>query len=128
MDIRAAVTHQHYKQEYDFPEFVFPLFSPPRAIELIPEAAPRRCPRRKDIQSGLLVRLRRWAHHAPLPSIFLANVQSLDNEVDELRVRISFQRDIRDSKILFYRIMALSGNTVPVHTASWVLSTPRRQE
>ena len=30
----------------------------------------------------------------PLPSILLANVQSLDNKVDELRARISFQRDI----------------------------------
>jgi phosphoribosyl 1,2-cyclic phosphodiesterase len=42
LDIRVAVTHQHYDQEYDFPE-LDPFFAHPRAIELIPEAAPRRC-------------------------------------------------------------------------------------
>ncbi len=36
----------------------------------------------------------------PLPSILLANVQSLENKMDDLRARISFQRDIRDCNIL----------------------------
>ncbi len=36
----------------------------------------------------------------PLPSILLTNVQSLENKIDDLRARISFQRDIRDCKIL----------------------------
>jgi hypothetical protein len=35
----VAVTHQYYDQEYDSPESD-PLFVPPRAIELIPEADP----------------------------------------------------------------------------------------
>ncbi len=35
-----------------------------------------------------------------LPSILLANVQSLENKMDDLRARISFQRDIRDCNIL----------------------------
>jgi hypothetical protein len=38
----------------------------------------------------------------PLPNILHANIQSLDNKVDELRARISFQRDIRDSNILCF--------------------------
>ena len=33
LDIRTVVTHQHYDQEHDFPEFD-PLFVAPRAIEL----------------------------------------------------------------------------------------------
>ena len=94
LDIRAAVTHQHYDREYDFPE-LDPLFVPPRAIELTPEANP-------SIQSGLLVRLRRRDLHPPLPSILLANVQSLENKVDELRARISFQRDNKDRNILCF--------------------------
>jgi hypothetical protein len=40
-----------------------------------------------------------FGHHPPLPSILLANVQSIDKKVDELRARISFQRDIRDCNI-----------------------------
>ncbi len=37
-----------------------------------------------------------WWDSPPLPSILLANVQSLVNKMDDLRARISFQRDIRD--------------------------------
>ena len=65
LDIRAAVTHQHYQhydQECDFPESA-PLFVPPRAIELIPEAVPKHCRRKRGTPSGLLVRLRMRAHH-----------------------------------------------------------------
>ncbi len=45
-------------------------------------------------------RLRERAHSPPLPSILLANVQSLENKMDYLRASISFQRDIRDCNIL----------------------------
>ncbi len=40
------------------------------------------------------------AHSPPLLSILLANVQSLEHKMDDLRARISFQRDIRDCTIL----------------------------
>jgi phosphoribosyl 1,2-cyclic phosphodiesterase len=46
LDIRTVVTHQHYDQEHDFPEFDS-LFVAPRAIELIPDAAPRHRQRRE---------------------------------------------------------------------------------
>jgi hypothetical protein len=84
LDIRVAVTHQDYDQEYNFSE-ADPLFAPPRVIELIPEADPKQHRRRRGTRSGLLVRLRRRTHHPRLPSILLINVQSLDNEVDQLR-------------------------------------------
>ncbi len=45
-------------------------------------------------------RLRKRAHSPPLLSILLTNVLSLENKMDDLRVRISFQRDIRDCNIL----------------------------
>ncbi len=51
-------------------------------------------------RAGIRNRLRKRAHSPPLPSILLANVQSLDNKMDDLRARISFQRDIRDCNIL----------------------------
>jgi hypothetical protein len=86
---------QHYDQEYDFPK-ADPLSAPPRAFELIPEADPKW---RRGCQSGLLVRLRMRAHHPPLPSILLADVQSLVNKIYEIRARIAFQRHIRDWNI-----------------------------
>ncbi|KAK1797598.1 hypothetical protein P4O66_000791 [Electrophorus voltai] len=42
------------------------------------------------------------AHRAPLPSILLPNVQSLDNKLNNLRARIKFQRDIRDCNLLCF--------------------------
>ena len=96
LDIRVTSTYQHYDQEYNFPE-VDPLFGPPlRTMDLIPVADPKQRCRRSGSWSGLLVRLRRRAHHSPLPSIQLAYVQSLDNKVDEIRAMVAFQRDIRD--------------------------------
>ncbi len=50
--------------------------------------------------TGIRNRLRKRAHSPPLPSILLANVQSLENKMDDLRARISFQRDIRDCNII----------------------------
>jgi hypothetical protein len=67
--------YQHYDQEYVFPE-ADPLLGPPHwTWDLIPEADPKQhgC-RRRGRRAGLLVRLRRQAHHTPLPSILLANV------------------------------------------------------
>ncbi len=56
--------------------------------------------RRRKKHSGIRNRLRERAHSPPLPSILLANVQSLENKMDYLRASISFQRDIRDCNIL----------------------------
>uniref|UniRef100_A0A8C8EX64 Cyclin-dependent kinase 8 n=1 Tax=Oncorhynchus tshawytscha TaxID=74940 RepID=A0A8C8EX64_ONCTS len=67
--------------------------------------------RKRGKRSGLLVRLRRRAHRAPLPSILLANVQSLDNKVDEIRARVAFQRDIRDCNVLCFTETWLTGET-----------------
>jgi hypothetical protein len=107
-DIKATSTYQHYDQEYDFPE-ADPLFAPPpRAFDVIPEADPKQHCHRRGKQSGLLVRLRRCALHPPLPSILLANVQSLDNKMDKIRARVAFQRDIRYCNILCFMETCLS--------------------
>ncbi len=48
------------------------------------------------MRAGILIRLRCRAFRRPLPTILLANVQSLDNKLCELRTCISFQRETRD--------------------------------
>ncbi len=60
----------------------------------------RRQKKHSERHAGICNRLRERAHSPPLPSILLANVQSLENKIDDLRARISFQRDIRDCNIL----------------------------
>ncbi len=59
----------------------------------------RRC-RKRGKRAGVLVRLRRRAFRHPLPTILLANVQSLDNKLCELRARISYQRETRDCCVI----------------------------
>ncbi len=60
----------------------------------------RRNKKHRGNSAGIRNRLRKRAHSPPLPSILLANVQSLENKMDDLRARISFQRDIRDCNII----------------------------
>ncbi len=59
----------------------------------------RRRRKHRGRRAGIRNRLRKRAYSPPLPSILLANVQSLENKMDDLRARISFQRDIRDCNI-----------------------------
>ena len=109
---KATSTHHHYDQEYDFPE-ADPVFCPPpRTMDRIPASEPKQRRRKRGRRSGLLVRLRRRAHRAPLPSILLANVQSLDNKVDKIRARVAFQRDIRDCNILCFTETWLTRDTL----------------
>ena len=61
---------------------------------------------------SILVKVRSRGHRAPLPSILLANVQSLDNKVDKIRARVAFQRDIRDRNILCFTETWLTRDTL----------------
>ncbi len=52
---------------------------------------PRKRRRKRGKRARVLVRLRRRPLRPPLPTILLANVQSLDNKLCELRAHISYQ-------------------------------------
>lgn len=60
--------------------------------------------RRRGRRGGADRRLRRLVSigRLTLPIILFANVQSLENKVDELHARISMQKDIRDCSILCF--------------------------
>ncbi len=61
---------------------------------------PRKRRRKRGKRAGVLVRLRCRPLRPPLPTILLANVQSLDNKLCELRARISYQRETKDCCII----------------------------
>jgi hypothetical protein len=50
----------------------------------------------------VLVRICQWVGNLPLPSVLLANVQLLDNKLDDLCSRLSYQRDIKNCNILCF--------------------------
>ena len=49
-----------------------------------------------------LVRICRRVVKPPLPYVLFANVQSLENKLDYLRLRLSYQRDIKNCNILCF--------------------------
>ncbi len=69
---------------------------------------PRRQKKHSRRRAGICDRLRKRAHSPPLPSILLANVQSLENKMDDLRARINFQRTLGTVTSLFDWNMAHS--------------------
>ncbi len=60
----------------------------------------RRKEEKRGKRAGVLVKLRCQAFRPPLPTILLANVQSLDNKLCKLRARISYQRETRDCCVI----------------------------
>ncbi len=64
------------------------------------QSRPRKCRRKRGKRAGVLVRLRRRPLPPQLPTILLANVQSLDNKLCELWARISYQQETRDCCII----------------------------
>ncbi|KAK0154888.1 hypothetical protein N1851_002802 [Merluccius polli] len=85
----------------------------PDPLSLFPELR-RTHSRKRGRRAGTLVRLRRRAHRAPLPSLLLANVQSLENKLCELRARVFFQPDIRRCNVICLTETWLSAGT-PSH-------------
>ena len=70
-------------------------------------------------RSGCLVRIRRRVSNPPLPSVLLANVQSLENKLDELRSRLTFQRDIKNCNILCFTELGLTDDMDNIQLAGF---------
>ncbi|XP_048414141.1 uncharacterized protein LOC125465079 isoform X2 [Stegostoma tigrinum] len=59
-------------------------------------------PRKRGRRAGLQVRLKQRGFKSSLPSIFLANVQAIENKLDELKTRLTYQRELRDCCVLCF--------------------------
>ena len=68
-----------------------------------------RCKQRGS-SGGLNARLKLAPHRPSLPSIFLANVRSLPNKMDELRLRITTNKWIMYSNIMIFTETWLNSN------------------
>lgn len=58
--------------------------------------------RRRGRRAGSLVRLRRRGTRPPLPGIFLANVNSICNKMDELQCLVARSNDFRSSAVFAF--------------------------
>ena len=75
--------------------------------------------RKRGRRAGCLVRICRRVGKPPLPSVLLANVQSLENKLDELRLRLSYQWDIKNWNILCFTEMWLNDDTDNIELAAF---------
>ena len=106
LDIRTAITHLVLDKDFFFRSFVSELDmkdllqTPDKAQIPIIRMKKRR--RYRGRRSGCFARIRQWVSNHPLPSVLLTNVQSLDNKMDELRSRLSYQWDIKNCNILCF--------------------------
>ena len=73
--------------------------------------------RKRGRRSGSLLRIQRRVSKFPLPSVLLANVQSLKNKIDDLRLRLSPQRDIKNCNILCFTETWLNEDTDNIELA-----------
>ncbi len=99
LNIRSSVAQR--KPDFEFLN-AGGLFTDTASEPFVWNARPRRKKRsrKRGKRAGVLVRLRRRAFRPPLPTILLANVQSLDNKLCELRERISYQRETRECCVI----------------------------
>ncbi|KAM7003411.1 uncharacterized protein LKV04_004454 [Tautogolabrus adspersus] len=57
---------------------------------------------RRGKRGGIRAKLKLTPHRLPLPSIFLANVRSLVNKMDELRLRITHSKRLMDCNVMIF--------------------------
>ena len=106
LGIRTEITHLNLDEGFFFNELdVKDLLQTPNKAQ-IPVIHMKKRRRYRGRRSGCLVRIRRRLGNLPLPSVLLANVQSVDNKMDEIRSRLSYQRDFKNEFLMFHRVMA----------------------
>ena len=91
------------------PEDLFPTFLLPYIglLDILVHAVKRR---RRGKRAGALVRLRQHGHRTPLPGLFLSNVRSLCNKMDELQLLMGKNRDFSSSSVLCFTETWLCGS------------------
>lgn len=123
LDIRTAITHHGLAENFftfnepDNPDANDILLS--REQAQIPMIYMKRRQRKRGQQAGCLLRIRRQSNKPPLPSILLANVQSLEKKIDD--ARLNYQRDIQNSNILCFTESWLNDDTINIQLAGYRL-------
>ena len=117
LDLRSAITHLVLDKDYLVNESdAKDLLQTPDKAQ-IPVIRMKKRQRYRGHRSGCLVRIR--VGNPPLPSVLLANVQSLDNKMDELRSKLYLQQDIKNYNILCFTESWLNVNIDNIQLAGF---------
>ncbi len=101
LEIGSSVAHR--KPDFEFLN-AGALFTNTAVEPFVWATRPRRRKRsrKRGKRAGIFVKPRCSGFQPSLPTILLANVQSLDNKLCELRARIFYQRETRDCCVICY--------------------------
>ena len=61
------------------------------------------------------------SEYPPLPSVLLASVQSLENKLDDLGLRLSYQRNIKNCNILCFTKSWLNDDIINIQLTGYML-------
>ncbi|XP_037400811.1 uncharacterized protein LOC108414208 [Pygocentrus nattereri] len=89
-------SRSHHHQNQEDPDL------PTASEHSDPSRVLQRRRRKRGKRGGLHARLKARASRPPVPSLLLANVRSLENKLDELRARITSQRETRECCALIF--------------------------
>lgn len=97
LDIRTVITNLDLDEDVHFNE------SEAEDVLLIPDPGPNPLDwKEEETAREANQRARRRVNKLPLPSLLLANVPSLENKPEEVRTRLSYQRDLKNCNILCF--------------------------
>ncbi|KAK1896784.1 Autophagy-related protein 9 [Dissostichus eleginoides] len=107
LDINHRCINIVLDYQFNFGELPPELVKPPESRgEIHPTGSSRRRRRdrkqRRGKRGGLRAKLRLNPNRPALPSIFLANVRSLANKLDELKIWTLTQRRLMDRSLMFF--------------------------
>jgi hypothetical protein len=126
LDIRTAITHLKLEKFFFFNESGAKDILLLRDQAQIPVLPLKKRQKYRGQRSGCLVRIHRQVDNPPLLSVLLANKQSLDNKLDDLRWRPSHQQDIKNCNILCFTESWLNDDTDNIQLAGF--SVPRQDK
>jgi hypothetical protein len=83
--------------------------------------------RKRGRSSGCLLRIHRRASKLPWPSILLANMQSLENKTDDLRLQLADQWNIKNCNILCFTESWLNDDTDNIELEGFSMHRQNRE-
>ena len=116
LDIRTAIAHLELDEDL--------LFNKPDAKYILLSRDQTQTP---IISVKSLLTICRRVSKLPLASVLLANVQSLENKMCDLRLRISYQWDIKNFSILCFTDLWLNVNTDTIELAGYSVHRQDRE-
>ena len=128
LDIRTAITHLKLDKDVLFNDSDTKNILLCQGKAQIHVISVKKRWRNRGRMAWCLVRIHRWVGKPPLPCVLLANMQSLENKLDDLQLRLSYKRNIKNCNILCFTETCLNDKTDNIELAGFSMHWQYRIE